>query len=150
GQAGRGPRGRYPARLAAELLHLPGKPAGVGEQLAGRCTASLPQPLGERLGQFGLGDDDDALLGHLEAALPVVLQVVADRRVRRDLDLLVDDRPADAAVAADVHAVEQDRVLDQGEAVDADVGRQDALADVAAGDDAALADHAVVGLAAAG
>src|SRR4051812_4685923 len=62
----------------------------------------------ERLGQLGLGDDDHPLVRHLEAALPVVVQVVADGGVRRDLHVLVDNRPADAAVPADVHAVEQD------------------------------------------
>src|SRR5262249_57916601 len=100
--------------------------------------------------QLRLGDDDDALLGQQEAAGPVLVGVVADGRVRRDADVLVDDGPPDAAVPADVDAVEQDGALHHGEAVDADVGRQDAAADVAAGDDAPLADHAVVGLAAAG
>src|SRR3954452_22771375 len=60
-------------------------------------------PAGEALGQLGLGDDDDALVGDGEAALAVPLQVVADRRAGGHARLLVDDGPADAAVPADVH-----------------------------------------------
>src|SRR5262249_34630053 len=112
-------------------------------------SVSAPVAAGEGVGQLGLADDDDAVVGDDEAAAAVLVEVVADARVGRDLDVLVDDGPADAAVSADVHAVEQDRVLDHGEAVDAHVGRQDALADVSAAEDAALADHAVVRLAAA-
>src|SRR5438309_1646844 len=100
-----------------------------------RCMAPPSAMARQRLERLALGDDDHALLGDLEAALAVVVGVVADGRVRRDLDVLVDDGPADAAVPADVHPLEQDRVLDGGVTVDADVGRQDAVADVAARDD---------------
>src|SRR5262245_35759464 len=100
--------------------------------------------------QLALGNDDNALLGDQQPALAVVVGVVTDRGVRRDLDVLVDDRPADAAVAADIHALKQDRVLDHGVTVDTDVWRQDAVPDVTARDDAALADQAIVSLAAAG
>src|SRR6266849_5614610 len=116
----------------------------VGESLrdsrrrASHGVTPLRLPCGavERL---ALGDDDDALLGDLEAALAIVIRMDADGRVRRDLDVLVDDGLLDAAVAADVDALEQDRVLYNGEAVDADARGQNAVADMAARDDAALA-----------
>ena len=63
-----------------------------------------------RLDPHSLRDHHDPALGHVEA-LAVLLEVVADGRVRRDLDVLVDDRAADPAVPADVHVLEQDRVL---------------------------------------
>ena len=51
-----------------------------------------------------------------------MVEVVAHGGVGRDADVLVDDRPANAAMAADVDAVEEDGVFHQGEAVDADIG----------------------------
>src|SRR5688572_12412260 len=107
-------------------------------------------PAREALGELGLGDDDDPLIGHREAALPVPVEIVTERRAGGDLRVLVDDGAADAAMPADVDAREQDRVLDVREAVDADVGREDAAADAAAADDAAGTDHAVERLAASG
>src|SRR5258706_15391663 len=65
-----------------------------------------------------LGDDDDPFGGDVEA-LAVAVEVVADLRPRRDLDVLVDDRAAHARVAADAHAVEEDRVFDEREGVHA-------------------------------
>src|SRR5262249_53405567 len=97
-----------------------------------------------------LGDDDDALLGDDEAALLVVFEVVADGGALGDVHVLVDDGLADAAVAAAGDALEQDRVFDEGETVDADVGGEKAMASMAALSHGAWADHAVVGLAAAG
>src|SRR5262249_29165473 len=89
-------------------------------------------PLREALRQLGLGDDDHALIRYGEATLPVMVQVVADCRVGRDLDLLVDNGPANAAMPADIHAIEQDGAVYLRPAIDADVRRQDASADVAA------------------
>src|SRR5208282_1772515 len=102
----------------------------------------------ERLRRFALGDDDDARFGDREAAPAVVLDVVADDRVGRDFDFLVDDRPAYLRAAADIDAAEQDRILDAGKAVDAHVGRQDAAHHLPARDDGAGTDDAVVRLAA--
>src|SRR5579885_409804 len=113
-------------------------------------TYTVLPAFSKALGQFRLGDHDDAPLGDQEAAAAVVLQVVTNRGVRRNPHVLVDDRLADVAMPADVHTIEKDRILDPGIAVDTDIRRQDAAAHVAAADDAALADHAVVGLAAAG
>src|SRR5262249_34518979 len=143
---------------AAAWGHCSGKSGEPGCVSAGRTRSAHATPLAgsahvlsrERLRQLVFGDDDDALLGDLEAAAAVVLQVVADGGVRLDFHILIDDGPADATVPADVHALKDDGILQQGEAVDANIGRQDAAADIAATDDAALTDHAVVGFAAAG
>src|SRR5439155_901581 len=107
-------------------------------------------PAVEGLGRLRFRDDHDALLRHHEAAPPVVVQIVTDGGILRNPHVLVHDHAAEPAVPADVDALEQDRIFDVGKTVHAHVRRQDAAANVAAADDAALADHAVVGLAAAG
>src|SRR5438270_457054 len=101
--------------------------------LAGSSAARL-----ETLWQFGLGNDNDALLGDHEAALAIMVEVVADGRILRNLHVLVDNRAANAAMATHVNALEQNGRLHQGKAIDAHVRRQNAPAHVAAADDGAL------------
>src|SRR4051794_2849893 len=91
--------------------------------------------------RLALGDNDNALLGHQEAAFAVVGWVMAEDGVRWYAHVLVDNRPANAAVPAHLDAVEQDRILDHGVTVDANARRQNTVPHVAAGDDAALRDH---------
>src|SRR5579859_7559216 len=102
---------------------------------------------GKRLGQLRLGDDDHALLGHQQPALPVVVQVVADSGILRDSHFLVYNGPPDAAMPANLDAVEEEASIDVGIAIDADVGSEDAALNMATGNDASLADHAHVRLA---
>src|SRR5262249_33117433 len=77
----------------------------------------LPPPR-KRLRQLRLGDHDHALFRHREAAPAVLVQVVADGGILRDLHVLVHDRPADPAVPPDVNAVEEDGRLDLRVTVD--------------------------------
>src|SRR5579864_8849771 len=86
------------------------RPGGVTGERDGAvewCTDTVLPSLGKALGQFRLGDHDDALFGHQEAAAAVVLQVVTDGGILRDLHVLVDDRLANVAMPADVHAIEE-------------------------------------------
>src|SRR5207237_9234695 len=87
----------------------PGSPMnlGVSAQVSSR----------EGLRQLVLGDDDHALLGHLESSAAIVFRIVTDGRVRRDFHVLVDNGAAAPAVPAEVHALKQGGILDQGKAV---------------------------------
>src|SRR5260370_16903985 len=70
--------------------------------------------------------------------------------MRRNPHFLIDNRTPNPAMTADINAVEQDRILHHGVTIDTHVGRKNASPHMAAADDAALADHAVMGFAAAG
>src|SRR4051794_38933250 len=102
---------------------MPSNPRSRKNQTDDRGRVMMLAGLGSLDGRgvegLALGDDDDPLLADKEAALPVVLLVVADGGVRGNLHVLVDDRPANAAVPSDLDAVEEDRVLDVGIAVHA-------------------------------
>src|SRR4051794_20825065 len=107
---------------------VPRRSGGVGGE--GDCSEgsgaggslAIPSPSArERFRQFRLGNDYHALLGHLKAALLVVVEVVTDGGVGWDVHVLVDDRLADAAMAANVNALEEDGIVHQRIAVDADI-----------------------------
>ena len=78
----------------------------------------MPNPLLFRLQEYflalGLGNDDDAAFGDYEAALAVVIEVVADRAALRDVHVLVHDGPADTAMPTDGYPLADDRFLDDG------------------------------------
>ena len=75
---------------------------------------------------FGIGEHHRKEF--LDSAPAVLLVVVADGDILRDLHVLVHDGAANARVPADVHPGEEERRLDVRVAVDADVGRQHAVA----------------------
>src|SRR5678815_1144170 len=78
-----------------------------------RRRTTRPHPPSARtrsLDLRALRDDDRAFVRDEEAAA-ILLAVVADDRLRRDLDVLVDDGPLDLHVAADLHAVEEDALF---------------------------------------
>ena len=99
-------------------------PIGLGFQL---------QLINGNFGHEGLvagGDHHDAALrDHVAAA--IFFRVEPDRRAARNVDIAIDDGPADARVPADAHARHQDRLLDLAEAVHAHVRTQDAAVDAA-------------------
>src|SRR5258708_4794405 len=94
--------------------------------------------LDERLGEFGLGDNDDAAFSDREAALAIVFEIVTDGRTLRNLHVFINDSTTDSTMAADVDAVEKYRIIDGGGAVDAQPMRQYAAPDGACADDAPL------------
>src|SRR6478736_8402955 len=108
--------------------------------------AGQPAPVGSGFDDAVPRDHDDATLGHVEPASPVVVVVDPDLRVLVDHRVLVDDRPADRRVAADLDRVEDDAVDDRRVAVDLDPRREDRPVDLRTGDDAARGDRRVQGL----
>src|SRR5262249_7789316 len=120
-----------------------------GKEAWGRRELQNPGGSGTSSGVFwfecelgALRDHDEPLLGHAEA-LPVRLEVEADLRAGRDLDVLVDDAAPEARGAAALRTVEEDALLDLAERVDAAPHAEDAPMDAPSRDDAPMADERV-------
>src|SRR5262245_22052924 len=79
-------------------------------------------------------NDDDPPGGHREALL-VLLFVLPDDELRRDPNLLVDDRAADARMPPDVDAVHEHALGDLRVGVDPHLGAEDRALDTPARDD---------------
>src|SRR5439155_5408752 len=81
--------------------------------------------LGDRLGDLGsLREDDDAALRDV-VALPILFDLEADLRARRDVDPLVGDDAPETRVAPHLDAVHQHAFLDVRVGIDSHAREQD-------------------------
>src|SRR5262245_52347199 len=90
--------------------------SSADKRIASSARTCLCSSAADSLDLRALRDDDGALVGHEETPA-ILLAVVADHRLGRDLDVFVDDGALDARVAADADAVEEDALFDLAEGV---------------------------------
>ena len=82
------------------------------------------------------GNDHNPRGRHREP-LRIFIQMVPDLHPRRDLNLLIDNRPLDLRIPSDIRPFQKDRIFDLCKTMNRHSGREDGSLDISATDNAA-------------